>query len=75
MFYVHLFLRAMYRKINSISKKKKSAKTHAWQFVLKPQKAIASYVKQASKCSKGTFAEINHCDCNQDKEINWQHVN
>ena len=69
MFYVHLFLKAMYRKreINFVFPK--SASTYAWQFeVLKLRKAVASYVKQVEQTQRGgkTRAEIKNCDCNCD---------
>lgn len=82
MFYVHLFLKAMYRKeeINVVFPK--SAAAYAWQFeVLKLRKAVASYVKQVEQTQRGgkkTRAEIKNCDCYRDElregEINWQHV-
>lgn len=63
MFYVHLFLEAMYRKREK--KKKinfvfpKPAFTYAWQLEL--QKAVASYVKRgrANAARKKTRAEVN----------------
>lgn len=54
MFYVHLFLKAMYRKeeINVVFPK--SAAAYAWQFeVLKLRKAVASYVKQVEQTQRG----------------------
>lgn len=53
MFYVHLFLKAMYRKeeINVVFPK--SAAAYAWQFeVLKLRKAVASYVSRRSEEEK-----------------------
>lgn len=63
MFYVHLFLKAMYREGKNKQNKNKStlyfqrsASTHAWQSeVWKPQRAVASHVKQVEQKSK-------HCD-------------
>lgn len=58
MFYVHLFLKAMYRKREKIN----LCLHIRLAEVLKLQKAIASYVKKRKK----TRAEIKHCDSNCD---------
>lgn len=87
MFYVHLFLKAMYRKTTGknknwlcISRMCRICRCtlSSWK-KLKLQKAVASNVEEAERTQRrGKPAETKHCDCDWDEfaegEINWQRV-
>lgn len=79
MFYVHLFLTAMYKKQKTKKSTlyfQRSASAYVRQSkVLKLQKAVASRVKQVelTQCRKSKY-----CDRDRDElregDVNWQHV-